>query len=143
MSSEEFQRTCVAMFGEVPVSKALGLSLEYDSDGRAMVRMPRNPRFDHGGADTHGGILATLLDTAGWFTVAAACRGPVVTSDIHVRLLQAAKQRNLVATARIVRLGARSAVAEMSVSSDDGELVAVGTASFAKVAEFGTSQSGR
>jgi acyl-coenzyme A thioesterase PaaI-like protein len=58
-----------------------------------------------------------------------------LTSDIHVRLLQPAKQRDLIATAQIVRLGARSIVAEMKVTSAD-DLIATATAAFAKLGEL-------
>jgi len=138
MSSTTFHTLLISMFDNAPVNKALGVTLEYNAEGEAVCRWRRNPSFDHGGHDTHGGIIATLLDSAGWFTAAAKCGGAVVTSDLHVRLLQAAKQQDLVATARIVRMGSRSIVTEMTVSSAAGGLIAMATASFAKMGELPT-----
>jgi uncharacterized protein (TIGR00369 family) len=126
----------ISLFDNAPVTKTLGVTLEYNAEGEATCRWRRNPNLDHGGQDTHGGIIATLLDIAGWFTAAAKSGQAVVTSDIHVRLLQAAKQQDLVATARIIRMGSRSVVTEMTVSSAAGGLVAIATASFAKLGEL-------
>lgn len=134
--STNVQTLLIGLFNNAPISKTLGIVLEYNAAGEAVCRWSRKPEFDHGGRDTHGGVIATLLDTAGWFTAAAQCGGAVLTSDIHVRLLQAAKQRDLVATARIVRMGAKSIVAEMKVSSSDDDLIATATAAFARMGDL-------
>jgi uncharacterized protein (TIGR00369 family) len=136
MSSSQVREMLSGLFRGAPVNKLLGLTLEYDSDGTGVCRLPRNPNLDHGGHDTHGGIISTLLDAVGWFTVAAACGQAVVTSDINVRLLQAAKQQDLVATAKIIRMGSRSIVAEMTAKTAAGDLVAMATASFARLGEL-------
>ena len=136
MSPGDIQALLIQLFGNAPVSKTLGITLEYNSEGEAVCRLPRNPGVDHGGHEIHGGIIATLLDTAGWFSAAAKVGQVVTTSDIHVRFLQAAKQQALVARARIVRAGSRSVVTEMTVSSPTGEVIATATASFAKLGEL-------
>lgn len=118
------------------IAKTMGMTLSYDDESNARVSWQRNPGYDHGMNDTHGGVLATLLDTAGWFTVAAQCAKNVVTSDLHVRMLQPAGARDLVASARVVRGGSKLAVAEMTLHSADGELVATGTASFVVLGEL-------
>jgi uncharacterized protein (TIGR00369 family) len=133
MSQTGLQDLLVNLFNNAPIKKTLGLVLEYDAEGLAVCRLKRTPELDHGGGDTHGGILATMLDTAGWFTVASKCGQAVLTSDIHVRMLQPAKRQDLVATASIVRVGSKSAVAEMRVHTAGGDLVATATASFAMI----------
>jgi uncharacterized protein (TIGR00369 family) len=135
--STNVQALLIGLFNNAPIAKTVGITLEYNAAGEAVCRWSRKPEFDHGGHDTHGGVIATLLDTAGWFTAAAQSGQAVLTSDIHVRLLQPAKQRDLVATAHIVRLGAKSIVAEMKVSSGD-DLIATATAAFAKLGELPT-----
>lgn len=137
MSSKRVQQHLINVVKTVPIMKTLGATLEYDDDGNAIFRMPRNASFDHGMQDTHGGVFATLLDSAGWFTVAAQYGKVVVTTDLHVRMLQGARQQDLVATGKIVRAGSKTAVAEMKLCSADGELVAVGTASFTIVGDLG------
>jgi uncharacterized protein (TIGR00369 family) len=125
----------IAQFNEAPVNKLLGVTLEYNDKNEATCRFKRKPEFDHGAQDTHGGIIATLLDMAGWFTAAAHSGAIVVTSDINVRLLSPAKQQDLVATAKVIRDGSKAVIAEMTVTNAKG-LVATASASFAKIGEF-------
>lgn len=135
-SSKDVQRYLINGFRSAPIAKTMGLALTYDDEGNASVSWSRATDYDHGMNDTHGGIFATMLDSAGWFTVAAHCVKTVVTSDLHVRMLQPAKQQDLVATARLVRSGNKLAVADMQLHSADGQLVATGTASFVIVADL-------
>ncbi|MBA3772888.1 MAG: PaaI family thioesterase [Ramlibacter sp.] len=129
-SLDEAKKYLEAAFRTSSIMKTMGMTLTYDSEGNATVLMPRHAGFDHGMRDTHGGVLATMLDSAGWFTVAARCRKMVVTADLHVRMLQGAKQQDLAATAQMVRGGSKLAIAEMRLTAPDGQLVATGTASF-------------
>ena len=135
-SSKDAQVFLANGFRSAPIAKAMGLTLTYDDEGNARVSWARTTDYDHGMNDTHGGVFATMLDSAGWFTVAAHCVKTVVTSDLHVRMLQPARQQDLVATARIVRIGNKLAVADMQLHSSDGQLVATGTASFVIVGDL-------
>jgi uncharacterized protein (TIGR00369 family) len=136
MSAQDVMVFLENSFKAAPISKTMGLHIAFDEAGHATISMTRRPDFDHGMQDTHGGVFATMLDSAGWFTVAAQCRKLVVTADLHVRMLQAARHQDLVATARLVRGGGKLAVAEMSLKSADGELVATGTASFSIISDL-------
>lgn len=120
----------VKLFETAPIRKSTGMTLRYDAEARAIFEMRRNPNFDHALGDTHGGLIATLLDNAGWFTVAAHYETWVVTSDLTIRLLEAAGQSDLVATGRIVRAGKVLSVAEMEVRTSKNILVATGSGSF-------------
>ncbi len=123
-------------FERASIAKTMGMCLTYDDEGNATVFLPRHSGYDHGMGDTHGGILAVMLDTAGWFTVAAHCRKMVLTADLHVRMLEGAKHQDLTATARVVRGGSRLATADMRLTSADGRLVATATASFSVLGEL-------
>ena len=107
-----------------------GMTLSYNTKGEATFEMPYQEKFNHALGDTHGGVVATLLDNAGWFTVAAHYQKWVVTADLQTRILEPAGQQGLVATGRIVRAGNTLAVAEMEVRTREGKLVAVGSGSF-------------
>ena len=133
--TEEFLDELVSIFNAAPIARSLGMSIEYNERGEAACTFPRNPDYDHGGHDVHGGVLATLLDTAAWFTVAARYGHAVVTSDLHVRMLRPARRLGLRATAKVVRLGSKAAVTQMEVVDEGGALVAVGTASLARIGQ--------
>ncbi len=136
MDQEDLQKMLCGIFANVPICQTMGLSLTYDPAGSARVTMPRDARFDHGMNDTHGGVFATLLDSAGWFTAAATTKRKVLTSNLSINLLGPAAQGTLVATGVLQWAGRRTAVTEMKLSKTDGSLIASATATFAVGDEF-------
>lgn len=104
--------------------------MHYDQDASAVFEMPYDGRFDHYLDDVHGGVLATLIDNAGWFAAAAHYDTWIVTSEFHVRLLETAGREALCARGRLVRRGRRLATAEMEVHNGSGLRVAIGSGSF-------------
>ena len=117
-------------FAHAPMKKTFGMELSFDEAGDATFRMPNNPAMHHSFRDTHGGVIATLLDNAGWFTAATRYDHWVNTSELTVRLHEPAQQESLVAVGRVVRAGRRLCVAEMTVTSESGRLVATGSGCF-------------
>ncbi|HOX43065.1 MAG TPA: PaaI family thioesterase [Myxococcota bacterium] len=120
----------VRLFAGAPLQRTTGMVLSYDAELRAVFDMPHNPAFEHALGDTHGGVIATLLDNAGWFTAAVKYDTWIATTDLHVRLLEPSRKEALRATGRLVRAGSSQAVCDMEVRSASGRLVATGTAAF-------------
>jgi len=118
------------VFHRTPLKNTYGLELSF-VDGRAVFDMPYNAAFDNAFGGIHGGVFATLMDYAAWFTIATKYKSCVVTVDVHIQLLERVERVNLRASAEIVRAGQRLAVARMHVSTDAGRVVAVGTGTFA------------
>jgi uncharacterized protein (TIGR00369 family) len=121
----------VALFSRAPIKKTTGMSLCFNEKNEAVFDLPHNPGFEHGLGDTHGGIIATLLDNAGWFAVAVEYDSWIATVEIQVRLLEPARREPLRAVGRILRAGQSLAVAEMEVRTLSGRLVATGSGTFA------------
>jgi uncharacterized protein (TIGR00369 family) len=123
----------------------LDLSVEALEPGRLEMRIPyrdelTNPALagrDDDGRTVHGGVAATLIDTAGGLSVRTTLSDPVSTGvasiDLNVSYLRPASG-DLLATADVVRTGGTVGVAEVTVESDvrDGEhdAVAVGRGSY-------------
>lgn len=120
----------VAFFAHAPMKRTFGMELAFDAEGNARFTMPNQSDMHHALGDTHGGVIATLLDNAGWFTAATRYDCWVNTSELTVRLHEPAKQEDLLATGRVVRAGRRLCVVEMEVRSASGRLVATGAGSF-------------
>ena len=76
--------------------------------------------------NTHGGILAALIDTAADFMIAAKVGRPVPTIDLRIDYHSAAGPGDLRAVARIVRLGRTFSTAEAEILDADGKLIASG-----------------
>jgi uncharacterized protein (TIGR00369 family) len=120
-------------FNEVaPIARTFGMRLSYDEEGRAFVDLPYNPDLDHALDGVHGGVYATLLDTAGWFTAAAGhdvdCW--LATSEMSVHFLLPVERSALRAVGRLIKRGRRQDVAEMQLYDGEGRLVGHATGTF-------------
>ena len=122
----------VQLFNEkASIARYLGMKLSYTDKGNAVVDLPYNPGLDHALGGIHGGVYATMLDSAGWFTAAAthdmSCW--VATSEISIHFLLPAEGTSLRAVGRLVKPGKRQDVAEMHLYDGQDRLVghAVGT----------------
>ncbi len=120
-----------SLFQRSPVQRTLGTSLQYDDAREAIVSFPPHPDFDNTLGGTHGGIIATLVDTAGWFAAAPAYGNWIVTVDLHVQLLVPGDGQTLTAVGRLVRAGAKVAMADVIVRRADATTVATGRGTFA------------
>jgi len=120
-----------ALFGRAPLPGHLGMSLRFDDDLRAVIDLPHAAFLDHGLGQVHGGIFATLIDTAAWFTAAVHYDTWISTIDFGVRLLEPVEAEDLTAVGSVVRLGKRIATADAEIRTAAGRLVAVGGATFA------------
>ena len=118
----------------VPFNRFLGLRGESVAEGRAVLVLPVRPEFvgDPRRLALHGGVLSTLIDTAGgmaaWSALAAG--ETVSTVDLRVDYLEpAGLGEPLRAEAELVRKGNR--VCHVRVAVTQGEsLVAEGRAVF-------------
>lgn len=79
---------------------------------------------------THGGILAAIVDVAADYAIAAQLGRPVPTIDIRVDYHKAAMPGDLVAKARVVRMGSQYSTAEAHLYDKEGALVASGRGTY-------------
>ena len=135
---EELAARCArVMWASDAASAALGMELLEAGPGRAVVAMTVRADMINGWAVCHGGLVATLADSA--FAVACNSRGQVtVAAGFDVDLVEPAHLGDrLVATAREVLVRGRSGVYDVTVSR-------AGTGSPVTVAVFrGRSRSTR
>lgn len=132
MTSERISEL-LHMFNRVaPIARTLGMVLSFDDEGRAIVDLAYNPGLDHALGGVHGGVYATMLDTAGWFTSAAAhdvdCW--IATAEMSTHFLLPAERTALRAVGRLIKRGKRQDVAEMHLYDGEGHLIAHATGSF-------------
>ncbi len=116
---------------EAPIARYFGMQLWFDEEGRAVVELPHNPHLDHLLGGIHGGIYATLLDIAAWFTAAAVgdLASWIATSELTIHFLRPAQRTTLWAVGQVIKVGKRQIVAEAHLRDKDDRLVghAVGT----------------
>jgi len=80
--------------------------------------------------NTHGGILAAIIDVAADYAIAARLGRPVPTIDIRVDYHKAAMPGDLTAKARVVRMGSQFSTAEAFLYDQEGALIASGRGTY-------------
>lgn len=74
----------------------------------------------------HGGVLASLIDTAGDYAIAARLGYPVPTIDLSVDYHRAASSGILRASAQVVHMGKQLITAQTRIADDQGRPIASG-----------------
>jgi len=79
---------------------------------------------------THGGILSAIVDVAADYAIAAQVGRPVPTIDLRTDYHKAAMPGDLIAKARVVRMGSQYSTAEATVYDQEGAMVASGRGTY-------------
>lgn len=111
-----------------PFHKWLGLDLvELDDDG-IKLRVPWREEFvvNPKAGYTHGGILASIIDIAADYALAAKLGAPIPTVDLRVDYHRAAMPGELSVQAKVIKLGRTFSTAEAFVYDSEGALLASG-----------------
>ena len=102
-----------------------GFQLAKAERGRVVFRMPVLEKHKQIHRVVHGGVLATLADTAGGFAafLAAPKGSRVATIEMKINFLEAVGDGEIQADARILRLGKTTCVVDCEVTDQKGLLV--------------------
>lgn len=112
-------------------AETLGLEFgESGTDGESVVRLDAGDRHLNVGGIVHGGVVATLLDTAMGRVVRDVTGSSTATTQLTVTYLDPAKPGLLEARAWIGKRGSSLSIVEAEVTQD-GETVAHALATFA------------
>lgn len=118
---------------QIPFNRLLGLELRACADGYARIALPFRQDLvgDPFRPAIHGGVLSTLIDTAGgaavWSRIGPEDR--ISTVDLRVDYLRPGALSDLVCEARVIRLGNRVAAVDATAHHGDPDRpVAVGRA---------------
>jgi uncharacterized protein (TIGR00369 family) len=123
---------------KAPLANYFGMKLSFSKSGNAQIDLPYNPKLNHALGAIHGGVYATMLDNAGWFTAAATLDklSWVATSDLSIRFLESVKQSSLKAKGKIIKKGKRFIVTEMQLFDSKEKLVGHATGTFVVLGEI-------
>jgi acyl-CoA thioesterase len=116
-----------AMAEEEPIASFLDTKLLELSPGYAKVSMRLRPEYANFNGFIFGGIIMSLADQA--FAYASnTVVIPNVASQFNIHFIAGARvDDELVAECRVVKKGRRVCMSEMSVSDQDGKLIARAT----------------
>ena len=110
------------------------VSLDYERQ-QVVIALPMSPEYErHGNSGQfHGGVIASLIDTAGDFALVILLGGGVPTINLRVDYLRPAGGGSLTATASVRRAGKTIGVVDVDVTDGTGRLVAVGRGCYGMV----------
>ena len=100
-----------------------GITIERVDYGDCRVRLAYSDRYIRPGGTISGPTMMMLADFALYVALLSAI-GPValaVTTNFNINFLRRPEQRAILADARIMKLGKRLAVMEVTLYSDGGE----------------------
>ena len=128
MSRDDAQRTAERVRDEMAAqdvaARTLGIAVTAIGPGSATTTMTVRPDMLNGFGICHGGLVATLADTA----FAYACNAwdeMTVASGFDIDLLAASREGDvLTARAAVVSQGSRTGLYDVAVSNQRGEAVA-------------------
>ena len=103
-----------------PDNATVRIGLDYREE---FARAPNERSF-------HGGVIATLIDIAGHAAVSINIGKMAPTIDLRIDYSRPSAGENLVASARLLQLGATLARVDVEVADTQGRLIAVGRGSF-------------
>ena len=117
----------------MPMVARMGIEVVALGDGSATVRLPYSPEYLRPGGTISGPVLMMMADLAMYGAVLSAI-GPValaVTTNLNINFLRKPPPADLLAEARILKLGRRLAVGEAALrSASDPELLAHATMTY-------------
>jgi uncharacterized protein (TIGR00369 family) len=119
MTVEELGRFLAAEFPQV-FNDASGLTIEAVWQGGGRVRQAYQVQFIRPGGTISGPTMMALADFAMYVGVLASI-GPVplaVTTNLNINFLRRPGTRDLIAECRLLKLGKRLAVGEVTIRSD-------------------------
>ena len=103
-----------------------------DQDGKGVsISLPFRPEFSYDPTSNifHGGVIAALIDMAGYAAVAIRHDFPTPTISLHIEYLAPATSSTLIANARLRKLGRSLSRVDVDVFGDD-VLIAIGRGVF-------------
>lgn len=130
LSAVDFMKLCDE---QLPISRMIGMRVDYFGIDRVDLRAPYSDDFLRPGGTLSGPVMMALADAAVYGAVLARL-GPVemaVTTHLSIDFLRKPGPADIVASARLLKLGKRLAVGDVLITSDaNAELVARASATY-------------
>ena len=124
-----------ARLQELPLAKLLGMRLTDLKLDEAAITIEMRDDLQQPSGVLHGGVTATLIDTAMAFAVRT--RLPVneatATIDLTIHYLRPHVEGLVTCTAKVVRAGKRIFTVSAEVHNAEGKLIATGLSTYTRV----------
>ena len=119
----------------LPFARLIGMRLEGLELDRATISVAMRDDLRQPSGVLHGGVTATLIDTAMAFAVRTRLEPTAATAtiDLTVHYLRPLVEGKAICIARVVRAGKRIFTVSADVENEEGKLIATGLSTYTKV----------
>lgn len=133
--SEERRQFAINKLNNLPFSKLMGMRLVDIRPNEAVIEIEMRDDLKQPSGMLHGGVTATLIDTAMAFAVRTYLTDtePTATIDLTVHYLRPHVKGRAICTARVVRPGKRIFTVSAEVHNEDGKLIATGLSTYTRI----------
>ena len=115
---------------EVTFSRHIGAKVKEVEPGRSAIAIDVKDIHLNGAGTLHGGVYASLIDTAMGLSVLALVGVRTATIEMNVHFLGTVSDGRITCHSEVVHRTRRTATAEAKVHDSEGNLVAMGTGAF-------------
>jgi uncharacterized protein (TIGR00369 family) len=133
--SEERKQFAIEKLNALPFAKLVGMRLVDIRPNEAVIEIEMRDDLRQPSGVLHGGVTATLIDTAMAFAVRTYLTDtePTATIDLTVHFLRPHVAGKASCTARVVRPGKRIFTVSADVVNDEGKLIATGISTYTRL----------
>ncbi len=132
-----FDISKIKEYENIAFVKLLGIKILKIEEDEALGSMKVKKNMGNYMAYLHGGVVASLIDTIAFFPGKLLPSGrKITTTSLEVKYIRPVSVGEvLTAKAKIIHLGKKIGLIEVSVTNPDGKLVAKGTVSVINISE--------
>ena len=133
--TDEQRQRAAATLHDLPFARLIGMRLIDVRYGEAVIGIEMRDELRQPGGILHGGVTATLIDTAMAFAALSMLEPGEKTStvDLTVHYLRPLVSGHFVCTAKTVRAGKRIFTMSAEVANDEGKLIATSLSTYTKI----------
>lgn len=133
--SPERKARAARVLKELPFARLIGMELVDIGLNEAVIRIHMRDDLRQPSGVLHGGVTATIIDTAMAFAVRTHLEDHEATAtiDLTVHYLRPHMSGSVVCTAKVVRAGKRIFTVSADVENEEGKLIATGLSTYTRV----------
>lgn len=133
--TEEQKQRAASALESLPFAKLIGMRLEEMRRDHATISIDMRDDLRQPNGVLHGGVTATLIDTAMAFAVRTHLKDSErsATIDLTVHYLRPHESGRVTCTANVVRAGKRIFTVAADVQNEQGKLIATAVSTYTKL----------
>lgn len=133
--TEEQKQRAADSIRNLPFAKMIGMELVDMRTDEAVIKIEMRDELRQPAGVLHGGVTATLIDTAmAYAVITRLAEGErASTVDLTVHYLRPHTEGTFTCTAKIVRAGKRIFTVSADVANEQGKLIATAVSTYTKV----------